>query len=643
VSGFYGIDPSDRVECFARVPFPLAADIAIDGAWLSKSPDRVQPLAQSYDFSCGELRSRFVFDGGTSRIEVEVLTFCSRTMPSLVLQELAITASSACELAVCALLDEVGVEGRASHRENLVADRADAALLWESAGALSSCGVALATEFSGGEAERTQRQPEEGELGTTYTVRARRDRRYVLRQIASIVPSASHHQPDQQARRLLTAAGGVGWNELREQNRAAWEEIWKGRVELLGADERWQAIADASFFYLQTSVHPSSPSSTALFGLSYWPDYHYYRGHIMWDLEFFALPPLALTNPDAARALLAFRFERLDAAGHNARMSGYRGLQFPWESSIRRGEESTPGDATGAAVEHHVSLDVAHAFAQFAYASGDRRFMAERAWPVLQGVAEWIASRVERTSRGFELHRVCGIAEKEPPVDNSAFMNMGSVVVLGEAAEIGRALGHDTPPRWDEIAERLFIPMDAQHARIISHDRFRANEEKGATPDPLAGFFPFGYEASPGVEQRTAEFYLARADEYVGAPMLSSLLGVWAARAGNRQRSSALFERGYADFLFEPFSMIDEYSPSVFPDMTRAGPFTANLGGFLTGLLYGLTGLRPSIKAIDTWCQGPVQMPSLWEGVRVERIFARGEPMELLARQGDERPILRRL
>ena len=89
--------------------------------------------------------------------------------------------------------------------------------------------------------------------------------------------------------------------------------------------------------------------------------------------------------------------------------------------------------------------------------------------------------------------------------------------------------------------------------------------------------------------------------------------------------------------------MIDEYSPSFFPDMTRAGPFTANLGGFLTGLLYGLTGLRPSIKATDTWCRGPVLMPSIWEGVRVERIWARGEQMELVARHGDKRPALHRL
>jgi hypothetical protein len=34
-------------------------------------------------------------------------------------------------------------------------------------------------------------------------------------------------------------------------------------------------------------------------------------------------------------------------------------------------------------------------------------------------------------------------------------------------------------------------------------------------------------------------------------------------------------------------------------------------------------------------------MPSLWEGIRVEQLWMRGEPVELTASHGDERPMLR--
>jgi trehalose/maltose hydrolase-like predicted phosphorylase len=644
VSGLAGVHKTDLVEGFARAPLPLACDISVGGAWLSDAPGRARVVEQSYDFSCGELRTRLIFDAGMARVDAEIVTFCSRTMPTLALQQVVLEVDRACELSVRAEISEAGVEGRALTRQvGVPGDEAtiDGSLLWETEGALCTCGVAFVSEFLGGPARRTVRA-DEGSLASTYALRARRGRRYVLRQITAIVPSALHGAPDRQATRLAAAARDVGWESLRTQNARAWDELWKGRIELVGADEHWQALADASFYYLHTSVHASSPSSTGLFGLAFWPDYHYYRGHVMWDLEYFTLPVLGLTEPRAARALLDYRYDRLRAARMNARMWGYRGLQFPWESSIIDGDEAAPGEGTAAPVEHHVSLDVAHAFAQFACTTGDRTFMAERAWPVLEGVAEWISSRVEASQRGFEIRGVCGIAEKDPPVNNNAFTNMGAAVVLQEAAAIGRVLGHLTPQVWDKIAAGLVIPMDAKRTRIISHDGYRADEAKGATPDPLAGFFPFGYETSASVERQTTEFYLDRADAYVGAPMLSALLGVWAARNGNRRRASALFERGYGEFVLEPFTLVDEYSARVFPDMPRAGPFFANIGGFLTGCLFGLTGLRPGLGAPETWCRGPVRMPSLWDGIRVERLWMRGEPVELTATHGDERPGMRR-
>ena len=81
------------------------------------------------------------------------------------------------------------------------------------------------------------------------------------------------------------------------------EEIWKGRIRLIGAGDEWQALADAAFFYLNTSVHASSPASTSIFGLATWHDYHYYYGHVMWDIEAFAVPVLAFLQPAAAESL----------------------------------------------------------------------------------------------------------------------------------------------------------------------------------------------------------------------------------------------------------------------------------------------------------------------------------------------------
>src|SRR4029078_3158933 len=74
--------------------------------------------------------------------------------------------------------------------------------------------------------------------------------------------------------------------------------------------------------------------------------------------------------------------------------------------------------------EDHVSLDIAWAFAQFAHATGDRRFLDEGASRVLYGVADWIASRVTPTRDGYAWRRTMGIAERETPSDNEAYTLM---------------------------------------------------------------------------------------------------------------------------------------------------------------------------------------------------------------------------
>src|SRR6187401_3134637 len=130
---------------------------------------------------------------------------------------------------------------------------------------MSSAGIAYFTDLLG--TSDAQRELADwagnGDLATTYRLRARRGRRYRVRQVAAMVPSTQHQLADQQAVRLLSTGRDVGFDGLRRRNVEIWEDLWRGRVQLLGADERWQAMSDAAFFYLNSSVHPSSPASTS--------------------------------------------------------------------------------------------------------------------------------------------------------------------------------------------------------------------------------------------------------------------------------------------------------------------------------------------------------------------------------------------
>jgi trehalose/maltose hydrolase-like predicted phosphorylase len=66
------------------------------------------------------------------------------------------------------------------------------------------------------------------------------------------------------------------------------------------------------------------------------------------------------------------------------------------------------------------------------YATGDESFIRSQAWPMLEAVADWIASRVEKTQRGYEIQNVTGIDEGIENANNNAYTNMTAVVILRE-------------------------------------------------------------------------------------------------------------------------------------------------------------------------------------------------------------------
>jgi trehalose/maltose hydrolase-like predicted phosphorylase len=640
VNGFVGPDPREEVESQLPIPYPLAGDVVVDGTPISAFPGGALLREQTYDFARGEVRTALAFTAGGVRADVDVLTLCNRAFPTIAMQEMTVRVDSGCQLELTAGVDAGGPQGTSFLTELGPDSRhgsADGVVGWRGPGDLSSCGIAWTTELAGAEGCSPEfRHTVTGRMATAYSLAAQPGREYRLRQLTSVVTDAFHWEPHLHAVRMLDDARQRGFDALLDEHAEHWAELWRGRLELTGAPSRWQALTDAAYFYLHTSVHRASPAHTSPFGMAYWPDYHYYRGHVMWDIETFAVPALLLTQPDAARALLGYRSSRLGGARSNAEAQGYAGAQFPWESGPRTGQEATPVGGEAPGTEHHVSADVALALAQYVHATGDEDFARTSAWPVLEEVARWIASRVRHSERGYEIRRVQGVAETGGPVDNNAFVNMSAARALHEAAALAPALGFRGNDAWSRIADGLVLPRNAEGA-IVNHDGYRPDEPKGATPEAAAGLFPAGFSVDPETERRTLAAAVGNVDDYLGSPMLSALTGVYAARLGERDRALELYERGFAEFVQQPFTVVTEYSASVYPDQPRAGPFVANNGGFLTGCLYGLTGMTLRDGDPTGWCRGPVTMPQGWDGVHVERLWVRGRPATLTAVHGEDR------
>jgi trehalose/maltose hydrolase-like predicted phosphorylase len=646
VAGLSGQQPERRIEAIAALPYPLGADIALDGLWMSDFPSEVVLVDQAYDFERAELTSRLCYKICDRQAHISVVTFCSRTSPTLVCQETTILTDTACEVSWRASIDARDVRGAQRDRRlgtpGEPEPACDGVILLSTEGDLGRCGMALLTEVNL-EAARLQSEWDRGgPLSTTYKLRLTKDRPLRCRQVVSIVPHVMHAQPDHQAVRLAANAKDQGFEKIRRDNRAAWSDVWEGRIIVESDDSRWQALSDAAYFYVNTSVHAASPASTSIYGLATWRDYHYYYGHVMWDVDAFAIPPLSVMQPEAARALLQFRTRTIEGARHNARLRGRRGLQFPWEAGPASGEEATPGNSASAMREDHINLHVARGFSFFADATGDSKFLREEAWPILDGVCDWIIDRVTRVEAGFAINDVGGAAERKSTEDNDAMTIMASIVILNRALEAAEQIGCAAPQKWRDVAQGLALPIRQDHV-IAAHDNYRKTEEKGATPGPLAGIFPYWFDADPKVMLATLNFYLEQWRGYVGSPMFSALYGVWAAWAGDRALALKMVEEGFDKFQYPRFSQTLEYRLDRPGDGIASGPFLANNAAFLSGLLFGFPGIRVSSADSEHWPARPVVLPQGWQAIRCERLWIRGRPARLVARHGDDRALLEML
>ena len=644
VNGVCGVSPEKGCEELAEAVYPVGADLAINGTWLSARPDCVRFVEQRYDFSCGELHSIFEFTVDTVTAHVESVVFCSRTQPTLTVQESTVTVNRPCALTVQAQLDPQGIVGqlrrivRPGDAANIQSHDCDGILWWETRGALSTFGAAYSAEYEGDGLVARRRNDyghEEDILLTQFAIEARPGARHVLRQYGSLVPGEMNSEPHWQAHRFASYARLLTFAKIREDNRAAWAELWKGRVRLIGAGERWQDMADAAHFYLHSSIHRANPCSVAPFGLS---QRCAYSGHVFWDTESFMFPASLLTAPDAARAMLDYRTRLLPAARDNARLNGYSGLQFPWQSGLT-GCEVSPYycGAGGAMPEQFVIPCVAFAFMQYMHASGDDLFRRQQAWPVLEGVAEWICSRVRETARGYEIHNVTGNDESVHNGNNHAMTNGLCARILREAVLLAEALGLTPPERWRTVAARMFLPVNAQTGALEKHEGDAEHLTKAGPDSAELQFFPFESPVSQTIAQATLKHQLSLAHTYLGMPMHSSYFAVWAARAGNRPLAREFLEKGTAPRFIDPFMQFIESSKPGNPWANRTPTFISGLAGFLNACIMGFPGITLDSGDPVQWAKHAVILPDGWEAIEVECIRARGARYALIARHGDAR------
>ena len=195
-----------------------------------------------------------------------------------------------------------------------------------------------------------------------------------------------------------------------------------------------------------------------------------YRGHIFWD-ELFIFPLLNLRLPEITRALLKYRYRRLDEARCMAREAGLRGAMYPWQSGSDGREESQRVHLNPKSgrwlpdhthLQRHVSAAVAWNVWQYFQVSRDTEFMIFHGTEMILEIARFWASLATWNAvlERFEIHGVMGPDEyhdaypwsSEPGLSNNAYTNVMAVWTLHTARQALEILPDD---RRREITETL--------------------------------------------------------------------------------------------------------------------------------------------------------------------------------------------
>ena len=435
---------------------------------------------------------------------------------------------------------------------------------------------------------------------------------------------------------------------LVEAHRAAWRARWDASDVLIDGDPEAQRALRFALYHLISAANPEdehvSIGARALTGPAY-------KGHVFWDTEIFMLPFFTLTYPEAARALLMYRYHTLPAARARAARLGYRGALYAWESADT-GEDVTPSVVaapTGEVIrilageqEHHISADIAYAVSSYWHATADHAFLLKAGAEILFETARFWASRGEYEEDGrYHIRRVIGPDEYHESIDDNAYTNGMAQWNLERAAEIADYVAKAWPEQWRELSARvrmrcdelaewrraassMHLGFDAQTGLFEQFQGYfaledidlRAYEPRTAPMDVLLGreriqqskiakqpdvvmlLYLLGDRFPPAVREANFRYYDARTSH--GSSLSPSIHAAMAARLG---------EVALAERYFRQAAEIDLANRM---GNAAGGVHAAALGGLWQAVVFGFAGLTLS-------AEGPrlhPRQPDAWRELR---------------------------
>ncbi|HME25041.1 MAG TPA: glycosyl hydrolase family 65 protein, partial [Acetobacteraceae bacterium] len=332
----------------------------------------------------------------------------------------------------------------------------------------------------------------------TWRCRSVAGQMMALERLVAVVRSDEpNRDPGPTATATLQRARSSGGEAVLAAHASAWAARWHASdVTIEGAPEVERELRFA-VYHLNSAANPDDPrvsiGARALTGDAY-------LGHVFWDTEIYLLPFYIATWPEAARALLMYRFHTLTGARANAAKGGWRGAQYAWESADT-GEETTPDHVftpggqfvavLSGKQEHHITADVAYAVWQYWHVSGDDTFLLDAGAEILLETARFWASRATRGADGKRhIRLVMGPDEYHEGVDDNAYTNVMARWNIARGLDVCALLRERWPDRWTGLSAQLDL-RDTELARWreVAETLVTGLDPATGVIEQFAGFF----------------------------------------------------------------------------------------------------------------------------------------------------------
>lgn len=436
--------------------------------------------------------------------------------------------------------------------------------------------------------------------GTNHiSIRLKKGDKFSFALLGAVCTGRDFIDPYNESDREVIYGAKEGVNRLVDGHQRLWKDLWVGDVIIEGDDEAQRAVRFA-LYNLYSNARKGSRLSIAPFGLSS----QGYNGHIFWDTEFWMYPPMLFMNQGIARSMMDYRTDRLQAACQRALSYGYDGAMFPWESDDS-GEEACPTWALTGPFEHHVTADIAVAAWNYYCMSGDKRWLREEGFPLMEKVAEFWVSRVEENKDGsYSIRNVVCADEYAEGVDDNAFTNGSAIRALQDAAKAAAICGMKAPELWEKIAAGLRIPK-FENGVTMEYEGYNGQRIKQADANLLV--YPLNLITRPEDIRKDLEYYEDKIDK--GGPAMSfSVLALQYARLGEADKAYDLFVQSFRPNQLPPFGVLSEGAGGTNPY------FATGAGGLLQAVINGFCGLEITDDGIK---QLASKLPKHWKKITV--------------------------